>query len=126
MSNRPVTRVGDFHVGHFCLGTGIGFHATPYITGSTSVLTNGRFTCTMGSVTLCGDKAITGAGSVLVNGKPIHRMGDATSGHSCNEATTETYVVDGTTVTATDFTCKLDGGYFHPTFSAMGSGSVNA
>jgi len=126
MANRPVTRVGDFHVGHFCLGTGTGFHATPFITGSTSVLTNGRFTCTMGSVTVCGDKAITGAGSVFVNGKPILRMGDGTSGHACTEAIVTETVVDGVTATTTDLTCKIDGGYFHPTFAAMGSGSVHA
>tara|TARA_B100001059_G_scaffold213064_1_gene228632 strand:- start:538 stop:918 length:381 start_codon:yes stop_codon:yes gene_type:complete len=126
MANRPVARVGDFHVGHFCLGTGAGFHATPFITGSTNVLTNSRFTCKMGDVTICGDKAISGAGSVFVNGKPILRMGDATSGHSCTEATVTTSVVDGVTATTTDLTCKIDGGYFHPTFVGMGSGSVYA
>ena len=27
--SKPVIRVTDFHAGHFCLGTGTGFHATP-------------------------------------------------------------------------------------------------
>ena len=124
--SRPVVRALDFHMGHFCLGTGAGFHATPFITGSLSVFTNKRPTCTMGSVTACGDKAISGNTSVLVGGKPILRTGDATSGHSCTEATVTTSVVDGVTTTTTDLTCKIDGGYFHPTFAAMGSGSVHA
>ena len=124
--SRPVVRALDFHMGHFCLGTGAGFHATPFITGSLSVFTNKRPTCTMGSVTACGDKAISGNTSVLVGGKPILRTGDATSGHSCTEATVTTSVVDGVTATTTDLTCKMDGGYFHPTFAAMGSGSVHA
>ena len=126
MANRPVMRVLDFHAGHFCLGTGVGFHATPYVTGSTNVLVNNRFTCTMGSLTACGDKAVAGNTSVLVNGKPIHRTGDFTSGHPCNEAMVTTSVVSGLTVTATDLTCTIDGGYFHPTVAAIGSTSVLA
>jgi len=122
----PVIRVGDFHLGHFCLGTGTGFHATPFVTGSSSVLTNGRFTCTLGSVTFCGDMALGGNPSVLVGGKPIMLTGMPTKGHGCNEATVETYVVDGTTVTATDFTCKISGGYYHPNFTASGSTNVFA
>ena len=124
--SKPVIRALDFHAGHFCLGTGAGFHATPFITGSTSVLTNNKPTCTMGSFTACGDMAIAGNTSVLVNGKPILRTGDATSGHPCVEATITTSVVDGVTATATDLTCKIDGGYFHPTIAAMGSTNVLA
>ena len=122
-----VIRVGDFHMGHFCLGTGTGFHATPFVVpGSTSVIVNGRFVCTMGSTTMCGDKIITGNTSVLVGGKPIARQGDLTSGHPCNEAIVTTSVVDGVTATTTDLTCKLDGGYFHPNACATGSQSVFA
>ena len=38
--SKPVIRVTDFHAGHFCLGTGTGFHATPYVKGSLNELTN--------------------------------------------------------------------------------------
>ena len=96
--SKPVIRVTDFHAGHFCLGTGTGFHATPYVKGSLNVLTNQKPTCTIGSTTFCGDTAITGNTSVLVNGKPIHRTGDGTSGHPCNEAITTSSVVDGITI----------------------------
>ena len=126
MANRPVMRVFDFHMGHFCLGTGTGFHATPYVTGSTNVLVNNRFVCTMGSVTACGDFAITGNTSVLVNGKPIHRTGDGTSGHPCNEAMKTETLVGDLTVTEVDLTCTIDGGYFHATVAALGSTSVLA
>ena len=127
-----VMRIGDFHMGHFCLGTGTGFHATPFVVpGSTSVIVNGRAVCTMGSTTACGDKIITGNTSVLVGGKPIARQGDLTSGHPCNEAiVTETTVPTNTggtiTTTVTDLTCKLDGGYFHPNACATGSSNVFA
>tara|TARA_B100000035_G_C20903402_1_gene510485 strand:+ start:39 stop:419 length:381 start_codon:yes stop_codon:yes gene_type:complete len=125
--SRPVIRVTDFHLGHFCLGTGTGFHATPFIVGNTSVLVNGKPTCIMGSVTACGDVAIGGNTSVLVGGVPILRTGDPTSGHPCTEAIVTTSVVEGAgTVTTTDLTCKLDGGYFHPTFAGMGSLNVLA
>ena len=130
--SRGVVRLGDFHFGHFCLGTGTGFHATPFvIPGSTSVIVNGRAVCTMGSTTACGDKIVTGNTSVLVGGKPIARMADLTSGHACTEAIeTETTVpaTGGGTVTVktTDLTCKNDGGYFHPSACATGSGNVFA
>ena len=131
--SRPVVRALDFHMGHFCLGTGAGFHATPFITGSLSVFTNKKPTCTMGSVTACGDKAISGNTSVLIGGKPILRTGDATSGHACVEAT-ETFTtfpgagLDGADLVtkAVDLTCTIDGGYFHPTVAAIGSINVLA
>ena len=129
----PVIRVGDFHLGHFCLGTGVGFHATPFITGSTSVQTNGRFTCTLGSTTVCGDMALGGNPSVLVGGKPIMLSGMPTKGHGCTEAiTTEVEIpgptADGSPLTksVTDFTCKISGGYYHPNFTALGSTNVFA
>ena len=125
--SRGVVRLGDFHFGHFCLGTGTGFHATPFvIPGSTSVIVNGRAVCTMGSTTACGDKIVTGNTSVLVGGKPIARMADLTSGHACTEAIETKRVVDGIEITETDLTCKIDGGYFHPSACATGSGNVFA
>ena len=125
--SRGVVRLGDFHFGHFCLGTGTGFHATPFvIPGSTSVIVNGRAVCTMGSTTACGDKIVTGNTSVLVGGKPIARMADLTSGHACTEAIETKSVVAGIEITETDFTCKIDGGYFHPSACATGSGNVFA
>ena len=75
--SRPVMRVGDFHAGHICKT----FHATPFVTGSLSVLTNGKPTVTFGSLTACGDMAIPAHVSILVGGKPIAVTGSPTSGH---------------------------------------------
>ena len=47
--SRPVIRVGDFHAGHVCKT----YHATPFITGSLSVLTNSKPTVRFGDVTFC-------------------------------------------------------------------------
>ena len=130
----PVIRVGDYHLGHFCLGTGVGFHATPFITGSSSVQINGRDTCTFGSTTVCGDMALGGNPSVLVGGKPIMISGMPTKGHGCFEAQiTEVEIPDSAgpdgdplTKLVTDFTCAISGGYYHPTFTALGSPNVFA
>lgn len=92
--SRPVVRVGDFHAGHICKT----YHATPFVTGSLSVLTNGRPTVTFGSFTFCGDMAIPIHTSILVGGKPIAVSGSPTTGHDC----------------------------YHPTICAMGSLSVLA
>ena len=92
--SRPVRRVGDFHAGHICKT----YHATPFITGSLSVLTNGKPTVRFGDITLCTDMALPIHTSILVNGRPIAVTGSPTKGHDC----------------------------YHPTICAMGSLSVLA
>ena len=92
--SRPVMRAGDFHAGHVCET----YHATPFITGALSVLTNGRPTVRFGDKTFCGDMVIPIHTSILVGGRPIAVTGSPTTGHGC----------------------------FHPTICAMGSLSVLA
>ena len=92
--SRPVARVGDFIFPHVCP---IG-EPTPFITGSLSVLTNGRPTVRFGDKTFCGDMVIPIHTSILVGGRPIAVTGSPTTGHGC----------------------------FHPTICAMGSLSVLA
>ena len=75
--SRPVMRVGDFHAGHVCET----YHATPFITGSLSVLTNGKPTVRFGDVTACTDMAVPIHSSFLVGGRPIAVTGSPTSGH---------------------------------------------
>ena len=69
--------IGDFHAGHVC----IGYHATPFITGSPNVFTNNQPTVRFGDITACTDTAIPLQGSVFVNNRPIATMGSPTSGH---------------------------------------------
>ena len=101
-------------------------HATPFISGSLSVLTNGRPTVTFGSFSLCRVMAIPVHSSILVNGKPIAVMGSPTTPHvpsvvNGRLANVTTATVDGTTVTNVDFVpCAT------PSFCAMGSLSVLA
>ena len=78
----PVTRVNvDLHIGH-ASPTPNPFHRTAYAQGSSDVITNNQKTVRIGDRTYCGDPAVAGSGSVLVNGIPVHRLGDATGGHS--------------------------------------------
>ena len=75
--SRPVIRVGDFHAGHICET----YHATAFVTGSLSVLTNGKPTVRFGDVTACTDMVIPIHSSILVGGRPIAVTGSPTSGH---------------------------------------------
>lgn len=87
-----IARVGiDSHIGHACNGTNRGhpkpFHKTPYVVaGQTQVTVNGSF-AVLGAgngSTACGDNAIGGSTMVTITGRPVHRTGDATSGHLCH------------------------------------------
>ena len=73
--------IGDFIAGHVCIPIMTGFHATPFIEGSTSVLTNNQPTVRFGDKTLCTDMAVPLQVSVFVNGRPIATMGSPTTGH---------------------------------------------
>ena len=123
--SRPVARVGDFIFPHVC-PTGEP-HATPFITGSLNVLTNGKPTVRFGDVTFCRSMAIPTGTGVLVNGKPLAVMGTPTTKHIPNDivngqvAHSSTSVIDGETITEVNFVdC------FPTTFIAMGSTSVLA
>lgn len=72
----------DTHIGHAST-TFNPFHKTPYTSaGQTSVFGQGGFLVVApGGRTACGDGAVTGSSLVHINGKPVHRVGDATSGH---------------------------------------------
>ena len=73
-------RQGDAHVGH-ASGTPNPFHRTTYVSGQSTVYVNGRLVIRKTDKTSCGDPAIGHSGDVYAEGEPIHRLGDATSGH---------------------------------------------
>jgi len=73
--------IGDFHAGHICVPILSTYHATPFISGSPNVFTNGQPTVRFGDKTACTDTAVPLQGSVFVNGKPIATKGSPTSGH---------------------------------------------
>lgn len=85
-----IARLGvDTHIGHACNGTAKGhpkpFHKTPYVsTAQSKVTVNGALAVTVGGATACGDGAVGGSSKVLAGGVPVHRVGDATSGHPCH------------------------------------------
>ena len=125
--SRPVARVGDFIFPHVC-PTGEP-HATPMITGSLSVLVNGRPCVRFGDFSFCRVMAIPTGTKVLVNGRPMALMGTPTTPHVPNAivngkpAHTSTINVPGldNPVTEVSFVdC------FPPTFIAMGSTNVLA
>ena len=71
----------DMHLGH-ASGTPNPFHKTPYVvSGQIKVRVNGAFAVTTGGSTACGDNAVGGSVEVTAGGLPVHRIGDATSGH---------------------------------------------
>ena len=72
----------DTHIGH-ASPTPNPFHKTPYVVaGQTSVFGQGGFIVTAGGgSTACGDDAVGGSSLVHIGGRPVHRVGDATSGH---------------------------------------------
>jgi len=79
----------DTHIGHACNGGGRGhpkpFHKTPYVvSGQIKVTVNGAHAVTTGGSTACGDNAVGGSAKVTAGGLPVHRVGDATSGHPCH------------------------------------------
>lgn len=69
--------IGDFIAPHKCIIA----HATPFVEGSTSVLTNNQPTVRFGDKTLCTDMAAPLQVSVFVNGRPIATAGSPTTGH---------------------------------------------
>lgn len=69
----------DAHEGH--AGILVPFHQTYYNKGSSNVFINNESVVCKGDQCLCSDQAIGASGTVFVNGKPVHRQGDATSGH---------------------------------------------
>ena len=127
--SRPVVRVGDFIMPHVCKEAVP--HATPFISGSLSVLTNGRPTVTFGSFSLCRVMAIPGHSSILVNVKPIAVMGSPTTPHIPS-------IVNGKLANVTTGSITGSGGEVinfkqvdfvpcaTPSFCAMGSLSVLA
>ena len=71
----------DTHIGH-ASPTPNPFHKTPYVVaGQTKVTVNGALAVTTGGSTACGDNAVGGSAKVKAGGFPVHRIGDATSGH---------------------------------------------
>ena len=73
-------RQGDAHVGH-ASGTPNPFHRTTYVSGQSSVYVNGSLVIRKGDKTSCGDPASGASSNVYAAKSPIHRLGDATSGH---------------------------------------------
>lgn len=71
----------DTHIGH-ASPTPNPFHKTPYVVaGQIKVKVNGSLAVTTGGSTACGDNAVGGSAKVKAGGFPVHRIGDATSGH---------------------------------------------
>ena len=71
----------DTHIGH-ASKTPNPFHKTPYVVaGQIKVKVNGSLAVTTGGSTACGDDAVGGSAKVRAGGFPVHRIGDATSGH---------------------------------------------
>ena len=72
----------DTHIGH-ASSTPNPFHKTPYVVaGQIKVTVNGSLAVTTGGSTACGDDAVGGSAKVTAGGFPVHRIGDATSGHA--------------------------------------------
>lgn len=71
----------DTHIGHASPSPNP-FHKTPYVVaGQIKVKVNGALAVTTGGSTACGDNAVGGSTKVTAGGLPVHRIGDATSGH---------------------------------------------
>ena len=71
----------DTHIGH-ASPTPNPFHKTTYVVaGQTKVKVNGSLAVTTAGSTACGDNAVGGSAKVKAGGFPVHRIGDATSGH---------------------------------------------
>lgn len=71
----------DKHIGH-ASPTPNPKHQTPYVVaGQGKVKVNGALAVTTGGSTACGDDAVGGSAKVKAGGFPVHRIGDATSGH---------------------------------------------
>lgn len=77
-----LTRTGlDSHIGH-ASATPNPFHKTIYVNpNQIHVQADGGMAVVVGGATACGDIAVSGSTKVTIEGKPVHRVGDATSGH---------------------------------------------
>lgn len=77
-----VIRTGiDSHIGH-ASPTPNPFHKTKYVVaGQNKVSAEGGLVVTNAGSTACGDNAVGGSSKVTAGGNPVHRTGDATSGH---------------------------------------------
>jgi len=72
----------DTHVGH-ASPTPNPFHKTNYTSANQStVYVNGELVVVIGGKTVCGDPAVGSSPNVYAEGIKIHRLGDATGGHS--------------------------------------------
>lgn len=81
MGERVCRIDADYHVGH-ASPTPNPFHRTPYkTTPQEKVFVEGKLAVVVGGSTACGDNASAGSSKVFIGGIPIHRVGDATSGH---------------------------------------------
>ena len=76
-----VCRAGlDKHIGHSRPKDP--FHQTPYVGSQTKVNAEGGAVIVDGDKAACGDPVLGFSAKVTVGGKGVHRVGDATSGHS--------------------------------------------
>lgn len=76
----PVARVGDIGVGICPLHPSPVPYVTTFVTGATTVDTNGVNTGFVGTLGGCScghvSTAMTGSGTVDAEGSPVHRVGD--------------------------------------------------
>jgi uncharacterized Zn-binding protein involved in type VI secretion len=70
----------DKHIGHASPSPNP-FHQTVYVVGSPDVFVNNENAVRVGDNTACEDKAAEGSSNVFINEIPVHRLGDATTGH---------------------------------------------
>jgi uncharacterized Zn-binding protein involved in type VI secretion len=71
----------DSHIGH-ASPTPSPFHKSKYnVAGQGKVTAEGGLVVTTAGSTSCGDDAVGGSSKVTAGGYPVHRTGDATSGH---------------------------------------------